>query len=470
MRNVLRLWFQCALLTVDLLSLGQQQGLAQAQATRLAAANVVATDPHLGATWSDAEIRASRVEIPGATSLPKKPQWQADPMNLFVVVETGDEHVSVVDGDRFEVMHRFPSRSQLQGEPAFTPDGRYAYFGSRDGWITRYDLWNLTVVAEVRAGLDLRNLALSSDGRYLMAANTLPRNVVLLDAELRLVKHLNAETLDGKRTSRVSVVTTSALRNSFVVAFQDIAELWEVSYDEKAEPIYDGLVHDYKMGEAIAKPGFLNPRRTPLDAPLEDFAFDPSNRNLLGARQPKDGASETSTPVQVVNLDVRRKIAELTIAGIPHLGSGITFTRDGTTVLVSPNLKNGVINAIDMKTWKVIKAIPMPGPGLFIRSHENTPYAWADAMMSQATKDTLTLIDKQTLEPVATLRQPGHTLAQTAFTKDGRYALVSVWERNGALIIFDAHTLKEVKRLPMKKPGSTYNVWNKITRSEGTSR
>ena len=31
----------------------------------------------------------------------------ADPMNLFVVVEGGDHHVSLVDGDRFEVIHRF---------------------------------------------------------------------------------------------------------------------------------------------------------------------------------------------------------------------------------------------------------------------------------------------------------------------------------------------------------------------------
>ena len=39
----------------------------------------------------------------------------------------------------------------------------------------------------------------------------------------------------------------------------------------------------------------------------------------------------------------------------------------------------------------------------------------------------------------------------------------------GALIVYDARTLKEVKRLPMSKPVGKYNVWNKISRSEGTS-
>ena len=33
----------------------------------------------------------------------------------------------------------------------------------------------------------------------------------------------------------------------------------------------------------------------------------------------------------------------------------------------------------------------------------------------------------------------------------------------------DAQTLEEVKRLPMRKPVGKYNVWNKITREEGTS-
>ncbi len=110
-----------------------------------------------------------------------------------------------------------------------------------------------------------------------------------------------------------------------------------------------------------------------------------------------------------------------------------------------------------------------PGPGFFIRSHESTPYAWADSMLSPTAKDTLTILDKRTLEVVAQVREPGRTLAHVEFTKDGRYALASLWEDDGALIVYDAATLKEVKRLPMKKPVGKYNVWNKISRSEGTS-
>ena len=417
-------------------------------------------------TWTEADIHASRTETPGAKTLPAKPIWNADPMNLFVVVEGGDHHVSVVDGDRFVPIHRFASRYALHGGPKFTPDGRYVFFGSRDGWITKYDLWNLVIVAEVRAGLNMRNVAVSGDGRWVMAANFLPNTLALFDADLNLVRTYPATTLDGKSTSRVSAVYDAAPRRSFIVALKDIAELWEISYDPKAEPIFEGLVHDYKMGEAVGKPGFLSARRTSLEEPLDDFFFDQSYQYVIGTPRASDGGA---IQAQVVNLDVRRRIASFPLSGMPHLGSGITFPWNGTVVLASPNLKDGTVTVVDMKTWKVIKTIPTPGPGFFMRSHENSPYAWVDSMMSPGGKDTLTVIDKKSLEPVASVREPGRTLSHIEFTRDGRYALASLMEMDGALIVYDARTLKEVKRLPMSKPIGKYNVWNKINRSEGTS-
>lgn len=395
-------------------------------------------------TWSEAQIRASRSVVEGAAKLPAKPAWKADPMNVFLVVEGGDHHVSVVDGDRFEVMHRFASRFALHGGPKFSPDGRFVYFGSRDGWITKYDLWNLTVVAEVRAGLNMRNVAVSGDGRWVMAANYLPHTLALFDAELNLVRTYAAAAADGKATSRVSAVYDAQPRQSFVVALKDIPELWEIPYDR----------------------GALEPRRTLLSEPLDDFFFDQSYRHALGATRPK---SDGSPSAQVVDLDARKRIAELPLAGMPHLGSGITFAWNGSTVLASPNLKDGVVQVIDMKNWQTVKSIATPGPGFFMRSHENSRYAWVDSMMSPTAKDTLTIIDKRTLEPVAQVKEPGRTLAHIEFTRDGRYALASVWEMDGALVVYDAISFKEVKRLPMSKPVGKYNVFNKITRSEGTS-
>jgi cytochrome c553 len=407
--------------------------------------------------WSEADIRASRIVQHAPGTLPAKPQFDADPLNLFVVVEAGDHHVTILDGDRLEPIHRFASRYALHGGPKFTPDGRYVFFASRDGWISKFDLWNLKTVAEVRAGINTRNAAVSADGRYVMVANYLPHTLVLLDAELELVKVLAAP-------SRVSAVYDAAPRKSFIAALKDAPELWEISYDPRAEPIATGMVHDYRLQEGSFVPGFLHPRRTLLADVLDDFFFTPDYRQLMGtARDGKRG--------QVVHLDVRRAIATVDLPGMPHLGSGISWERQGRRVMATPNLREGVVSVIDVGSWKTVRQVRTLGAGFFLRSHENVRTVWVDSMIGPQGRDTLQVIDKDTLEVVARLTpEPGKTLAHVEFDRYGRYALASLWEQDGAIIVFDAQTLREVKRIPMRKPVGKYNVHNKITRSEGTSR
>jgi hypothetical protein len=166
---------------------------------------------------------------------------------------------------------------------------------------------------------------------------------------------------------------------------------------------------------------------------------------------------------------VRREIAELPLPGLPHLGSGISWRRDGRRVMATPHIEQGLISIIDLDDWRVVKSIETLGPGFFLRSHENSRYAWTDVFFGP-NRDAVHVIDKQSLEIAATLRPaPGKTAAHVEFTRDGRYALVSIWDMDGAIVVYDARTLAEVKRIPMVKPSGKYNVYNKIHRSEGTS-
>jgi WD40 repeat protein len=362
-----------------------------------------------------------------------------------------------------EPIHRFKSHYALHGGPKFSPDGRYVYFASRDGWISKFDLWNLKPVSEVRAGINTRNLAVSSDGRYVMVANYLPQTLVLLDArDLSPIKIITVD--DGKgHGSRVSAVYDAAPRHSFIAALKDLPEVWEIAYGDNPLPVYNGPMHDYRMDEGVARQhGRFPVRRIRLDDYLDDFFFAPSYRLLIGAaRNGRNG--------QVVDLDLGRKIAELELDGMPHLGSGITWQYQGRPVLATPHLKKSEVSIIDMQTWKTIKRIDTLGPGFFMRSHENTPYAWVDVFFGPD-RDAVHIIDKRSLEIVRTLRPaPGKTAAHVEFDKDGRHALLSIWDRDGAVIVYDAATLKELKRLPMVKPSGKYNVYNKIHRSVGTS-
>jgi DNA-binding beta-propeller fold protein YncE len=416
-------------------------------------------------TWSEADIRSSRIEHFAPGSLPDTRQGavaKADPMNLFIVVEAGDHHVSVLDGDRMERIHRFPSRYALHGGPKFSPDGRYVYFASRDGWISKFDIWNLQVVSEVRAGINTRNAAVSADGRYVAVANYLPGSLVLFDADLRLLRIIDGSNFKGDARSRISAVYDAAPRRSFVAALKDIPELWEISYDPAAQDIATGFVHDYKYKEGAFIPGFLNPRRSPLEHVLDDFFFTQDYSEVLGTSREGRG--------QVVNLDARRKIAELDLAGMPHLGSGISWQYKGRRVAASTHLKDATVSVIDLKNWQTVATIPTLGPGFFLRSHENSPFAWVDSMMSPTARDTLQVIDKRSLEVVARVRpEPGKTFAHVEFDRHGRYVIASLMEKDGALIFLDAATFKEIKRLPASKPIGKYNLFNKIQRSEGTS-
>ncbi len=414
--------------------------------------------------WGMDEIIASRIVQNGPTELPEAPIHNADPLNLFTVVETGDHHVTILDGDSFEPLWRFKSRFALHGGAKYSPDGRFVYLASRDGWVSKYDLYSFRPVAEIRVGINSRNIAVSADGRWVAAANYLPHSLVILEAAtLKPVKLIPVIGKSGK-SSRVSAVYTAPPRNSFIAALKDIPEIWELSYEDNPEPVATGLIHNYQPGfeEGEFDRGPFPVRRIVLDDYLDDFFFDQSYAHLIGAaRNGKNG--------QVVNMRVGRKIADIELAGMPHLGSGITFEYKGRAVMATPHLKDAAISVIDLHTWKTIKRIETKGPGFFMRSHDNTPYAWTDVFFGP-NKDLLHIIDKRTLEIVKTLRPaPGKTGAHVEFTRDGRFALVSIWDVNGALVVYDAATFEEVKRIPMNKPSGKYNVFNKITYSSGTS-
>jgi mono/diheme cytochrome c family protein/DNA-binding beta-propeller fold protein YncE len=413
--------------------------------------------------WGVHEIEASRVILASAPAL-DRPRFDADPMNLFVVVEAGDHHATILDGDRFEPLTRFATRFALHGGPKFTPDGRYVFFMSRDGWVSKYDLWTLTMLAEVRAGINSRNIAISRDGKHIAVANYLPHTLVMLSTgDLSVEKLFEAKDRKGT-SSRVSAVYQAPRRDSFIAALKDVAEIWEIATDPNAPPVYSGLVHSHEQGVIEALPssqGLFALRRIEVPEPLDDFFFDPPYRNLIG--------SARESRAIVVNLNVGRDIKQLDLPGLPHLGSGISWTWNGRPVMATPLLNEGKISVLDMQDWSEIKLISTPGPGFFMRSHENTPYAWTDSMMS-ASKDTLSIIDKRTLEVVRSVTpEPGKTAAHVEFDKDGRHALVSIWEDKGALVVYDAATFTEVKRIPMSRPSGKYNVWNKITFSDGTS-
>src|SRR5690606_35453264 len=245
--------------------------------------------------WHEDDIAATR-ELRADYAPADAPVFTADPMNITLVVETGDHHVSVLDGDSFEVLDRFATPFAVHGGPKFSPDGRFVYIMSRDGWVQKYDIWSLSEVGRIRAALNSRNIAISPDGQRIAVANYLPESLTILDADLNPVGLIETRVKD--RPSRVSAVYQAPQRHSFVLALKDAPEIWEVGTTDLAI------------------------RRIPINEPLDDFFFSPDYRQLIGAN--RDGDKGV-----VIDLDDGHKVAELPLPGMPHLGSGITWQRDG---------------------------------------------------------------------------------------------------------------------------------------------
>lgn len=382
----------------------------------------------------------------------------ADPLHLVFVVEDGGRQVSLLDGKRMELVHRFAPRLPVQGAPKFTADGQFAFFGSAQGWVVKYDLRSLAVAAEVRAGSAFRSLAQSADDRLLLVANAAPATLALFDSQLRPVRSYPAATLDGQLVSPALDVHDTGPRRSFVVAFDALPQLWEISYDPAAGPIFDGLVHDYRMGEAIATPGFLGARRTPLESPVDLVTFDLPHRHVLASPRSREGTAPARRPLQVINLDIRRRIVELPLnAASADLAA--SFTRQGRPMLAIAATADGGVSIVDAASWRVLQTVRIGGRAIFVRAHPGAPQLWVGSEAEDPEQPaTLTLVDRQALAVAAVLTVPGRSLASMAFSRDGRGVMVGLGGEGNALLVYDTATLKLLRTLPTPAAPVAYPV------------
>ena len=204
--------------------------------------------------------------------------------------------------------------------------------------------------------------ATSADGRWTLVSDNFTRTLTLRDADQNPVRTYTLATRDGKTTSAAATLLVVPSRQSFVVALSTVAELWEISTNPDAAPIFEGLVHDYKMGEAIATAGFLGVRRTLLEQPFETAFVAVRSGQIVGALRKR--TEDACTRLQVIHLDIRRRIGEFTLVGTPDLKASTSAESNDAVVLSVPDRINGQTNLVDMKTWTVLKTGLASTPGM----------------------------------------------------------------------------------------------------------
>jgi hypothetical protein len=192
----------------------------------------------------------------------------------------------------------------------------------------------------------------------------------LRDGQAHLVKRYELPASDAGAAPTVASVHHAALRRSFVVTFRHLPQVWEISLDPQAEPLYQGLVHDFRMGEGVAEPGFLGVRRMRMPVALPDSTLDSTGSYLLG--RAADGADGRAV-LHLVHLDVRRSIARFECDADPDLAAARPGEHGERALIVVPDRLGGPPLVVDLDGMRLLDAATLAVRRLVPADSERAP-------------------------------------------------------------------------------------------------
>ena len=432
-------------------------------------ATYIQMDPPKPPEMSLAQMQATRKVYVEEADYPTEPLHGRNWENFFVVIERDAGKVAVIDGDTKEVLVHIPtgyavhvikaSEHHSISEPE--NPGRFWYTMGRDGKMTKIDLWQTPdkmLVSEVKVAYDARDVAVSGDGKYIIGGAYWPPHFVISDAvtmePLKVVSTRGVNTEgDYVEEARVAAIYTTPHEPTWLVAVKELGQMWQVDYSD-----IDNLRID-----KIDTSRFLH-----------DGFFDPTGRYF-------QIAANASNQMVVVDAKERKLEAIIDTAALPHPGPGANWIDPncgpvaGTThlgvgtVTVWGNDPEGHPD----QAWKTCYEVETDGAGLFIRTHPNSDYYWADQTKhpEPEIQQSVQVISKETGEIVKTIQvtdTPGTAAVHFEFNADGTEVWVSKWnmsdslEPNGEIVIYDAKTLEEIGRVKgLYAPTGKFNVYNR---------
>ncbi|NCF25911.1 MAG: nitrite reductase [Gammaproteobacteria bacterium] len=395
---------------------------------------------------------------------PKKPMHSRNWQNFFLVILRDAGKLGVIDGDTKEVVAKVDTGYAVHVLKE-SSDGRFWFTMGRDGRMTKIDLWMdpPKVVAETQIAFDARDVAVSQYGewkdKYVIGGSYWPPHFVILDAEtmepLKVVS-TRGVNVDGEyvNESRVAAVYNTPNAPTWIVAAKELGQLWQVDYSDLDNLRID-VINSHKF--------------------LHDGFFDPTQRYF-------QIAANASDRIEIMDSVERKFVASIVTGKKPHPGPGANWIDPKCgPVAGTTHLGEGMITVWgnDPKTrpdeaWKICYKVETDGPGLFIRTHPNSKYVWADQTKhpEPSVQQSVVVLDKETGKIVKTIRVtefPKAVAVHQEFNKDGTEVWVSVWARGpgdrakGEIVIYDANTLEEKARIKgLETPTGKFNVYNRM--------
>jgi nitrite reductase (NO-forming)/hydroxylamine reductase len=263
----------------------------------------------------------------------------------------------------------------------------YAYCISRSGKLTMFDIGapGQPALATVQVGQESRGLAVSPDGKYVIAGNYNPGGAVLCDAHtLEPLKAYDTSRVidpDGEiGPSRVASLADTPYGPYFAMALKDGGHTYIIDYSKPNFPIVGDIANIGK----ILHDAFLN----------EDEGKDFGRYFMI--------ASQGSDVIGIVDFK-EKNLAALVHTGPrskPHPGQGSSWYSKGQNKqLHATQSMNFGDTVIWDSNWKVVKHVKTAGGGLFVGTSPHTPWIWSDCVLGQPDKyNEVHLINKDTLE------------------------------------------------------------------------
>jgi nitrite reductase (NO-forming)/hydroxylamine reductase len=381
----------------------------------------IRSEPSAGAIqWEMDQIAASRKILVDEATLPSEPIHSGNLDNLMLVTEREARSIAVFDGDTHRLLGHVPASYRAHGY-AFDPTSdRWAYNVGRDGWLFKIDLYTLQAVTQVRVGLDSRGLAISDDGRYVIVGNYIPNSAVILDA--KTLEPLKVITTEGNNpqgefvNSRVCItsdVSPDKVGPYFILALKEAGQMWRIDW---------------------SKPDFPIDKVEGVGNVLHDGFLSPDNKFFYIA-------SQVDNWMAVIDVEKWEVVTKISTGETPHPGSGAAWEANGTAYGATVHAGEGLVTIWDLSNNEIVSKIPTTGPGLFIRSHHDSPYVWADTMFGDPANH-IYVIDRQTFEVVKVIEEGVQPL-HPEFTYDGRFVYVADWQGN-VVRVYNAETFEKV--------------------------
>jgi DNA-binding beta-propeller fold protein YncE len=363
-------------------------------------------------TWTKQDIRGSIVSFDDVYA----PLDIKDKEQILPVVERDGNQVWIMEDTR--ILSKFPLNN-VHGGIKYTSDARNIYVPTRDGYIQNYSLKTGQRMNKVRACINLRNVSLSRDDKYLFATCLLPEQLVILDAKSMLP--VKIEQLEGKISALYEFYSKDkavfTFRNKPVLATLD-TKTFHLEYQQIKEPI-------------------------------EDFFIDPFEDFLIGTARRGDILS-------VYDLNSKKIVFEHAMKGMPHLFSATYWYNKGNFYFATPHIKKPYVTVWKMYDWAFEKEVDIKGDGFFVKTHPYTPYLWADNG-----SDALVLIDKNDFTTKTITPRQNQQYIHTEYSGDGKYAYLSIYDKNGSIVVLDTLSFKELASYDANMPVGKYNFINK---------